>query len=101
MKFYLFGHGSIGSRHQKNLIALGHQEVTDLNQAKCALICNPTSSHLSTALKTSNLPLFIEKPLSHNLDGVDQLTGKILHSPTINEIKTNIDAQAVIGFYSR
>ena len=78
MKFYLFGHGSIGSLHLKNLIALGHQEVFDLKQADCALICNPTALHLETAKKAPGLPLFIEKPLSHNLDGIDRLQGKIL-----------------------
>lgn len=78
MKFYLFGHGSIGLRHQKNLTALGHQEVFDFKNAECALICNPTALHLQAALAVPDLPLFIEKPLSHNLDGVDQLTGKIL-----------------------
>jgi len=42
------------------------------------LICNPTSLHLETAKKAPGLPLFIEKPLSHNLDGIDRLQGKIL-----------------------
>lgn len=80
MKFFIFGHGSIGTRHQKNLITLGHQEVSDLKKADCALVCNPTALHLSTALKATklNLVTFIEKPLSHNLDGVDQIEGKIL-----------------------
>ncbi len=78
MKFFIFGHGSIGTRHQKNLIALGHQEVFNLKQADCALICNPTALHLETAKKAPGLPLFIEKPLSHNLERVDQLKGKIL-----------------------
>ena len=78
MKFFIFGHGSIGSRHLKNLIALGHQEVFDLNQADCALICNPTALHLATAKKAPGLPLFIEKPLSHNLVDTEKLTGKIL-----------------------
>jgi small subunit ribosomal protein S4 len=41
-----------------------------------------------------------EAPGWLNLDA-KELTGKILHSPMLNEIKTNIDAQAVIGFYSR
>ena len=41
-----------------------------------------------------------EAPAWLNLDA-KELTGKILHSPVLNEIKTNIDAQAVIGFYSR
>lgn len=79
MKFFIFGHGSIGTRHQKNLIALGHQEVTDLAKTDCVLICNPTSLHVSTALTVpKNLPVFIEKSLSHNLENTDKLSGKIL-----------------------
>lgn len=78
MKFFIFGHGAIGNRHQRNLVSLGHREVTDVRLADCALICNPTSLHVPTALTVPQLPLFIEKPLSHNLDNLDQLTGKIL-----------------------
>lgn len=80
MKFYLFGHGSIGSRHLKNLTELGHQETTSQAEADGFLICNPTAYHLETALKITryNKPIFIEKPISHNLNGLDKLTGKIL-----------------------
>jgi len=80
VKFYLFGHGSIGSRHLKNLTELGHQETTSQAEADGFLICNPTAYHLETALKITryNKPIFIEKPISHNLNGLDKLTGKIL-----------------------
>lgn len=78
MKYFIFGHGSIGTRHQKNLLELGHQEVNAINQADCALICNPTSMHVKTALTVPQIPLFIEKPLSHNLENINQLKNTIL-----------------------
>lgn len=80
MKLVIVGLGSIGSKHKKNLEALGHQIVETGETADGFLICNPTALHLKTALKLQkyNVPLFIEKPLSHNLDCLDQLTAKIL-----------------------
>lgn len=80
MKFFLFGHGSIGSRHLTNLKALGQQKTLNQNEADGFLICNPTSLHVPTALPLLKYhkPIFIEKPLSHNLDSVDKLAGKIL-----------------------
>ncbi len=80
MKFFIAGLGSIGTRHKNNLISLGHEIVAEPEAADGILICNPTSVHLETALKYLPLkkPLFIEKPLSHNLDGLGKLHGKIL-----------------------
>lgn len=80
MKLAIVGLGSIGKRHKTNLESLGHQIVNSYEIAKGILICNPTALHLKTALEVQkyNLPIFIEKPLSHNLDNVNQLTGKIL-----------------------
>jgi predicted dehydrogenase len=42
---------------------------------QCVFICNPTSAHLPVALRAAQqgCDLFIEKPLSHNLDHVDEL----------------------------
>jgi predicted dehydrogenase len=44
-------------------------------QPDAVFICNPTSLHIPTALKAaqSGCHLFIEKPLSHNLEQVDDL----------------------------
>ncbi len=80
MKLVIVGLGSIGKRHKKNLELLGHEVVPSFEKADGVLICNPTSKHLETALQLIkfDLPIFIEKPLSHNLDGVDKLKGKIL-----------------------
>lgn len=53
---------------------------TDLNQAlaqspDAVFICNPTSHHVSSCLAVARVgcDFFVEKPLSHSLDGVDEL----------------------------
>jgi predicted dehydrogenase len=44
-----------------------------------AFICNPTSLHLPVALRAARAGchLFLEKPLSHTLDGVDELLAAV------------------------
>ncbi len=101
MKFLIVGGGSIGKRHLKNLLSLGQKVVVCeplkdraqqiagefnipvLNNLKeglrerfdAVLITNPNSYHLETALEAAQAGchLFIEKPLSHSLKGVDDL----------------------------
>jgi len=101
MKFLFTGCGSIGRRHIKNLKRLTDCEILayrvrnealgdfekehdiktyhDLDEAldqrpDAVFITNPTSLHLSTAQKAAErgCHLFIEKPLSHTLDQVDE-----------------------------
>jgi len=97
------GAGSIGSRHAKNLRALGVERITvvdpvleraqtlagmvqgeafreyeeALAQAKpdAVFLCVPTSLHVPQALLAAKAGahLFIEKPLSHSMDGVEEL----------------------------
>lgn len=80
MKLVIVGLGFIGKRHKKNLELLGHEVVPSFEKADGSLVCNPTALHLETALKFTRLgmPVFIEKPLSHNLNGIEQLKGNIL-----------------------
>jgi len=56
------------------------QTFTDLDAAlaegpQAAFICNPSSLHIPAALTAANAGchLFIEKPLSHNLEGIPEL----------------------------
>ncbi len=44
-------------------------------QPEVTFICNPSSRHIPTAMRAAQAGchLFIEKPLSHNLEGVDEL----------------------------
>ena len=101
MKFLICGVGSIGERHIRNLINLGFDDIilfrkrnnplrtiknifpTYSTLKECldqkpdiAIICNPTHLHIETALQCAkaNCNIFIEKPLSHNLERCDELT---------------------------
>lgn len=102
MKFLVSGCGSIGKRHIRNLKALkagqiiahdvkieqcrevereyGIKAYSELEEALAekpdvALICTPSSLHITPALRAAvnGCHLFIEKPLSHSLDGVAEL----------------------------
>jgi predicted dehydrogenase len=98
----VIGAGSIGRRHAKNLKALGavvhlfdvniellssicreegFTPCVDIDNAietshfDGAIVCTPTHLHLPVAKKVAGngINLFIEKPLSHTLEGVDDL----------------------------
>jgi predicted dehydrogenase len=101
VRVLIAGLGSIGRRHLAGLrelrpgdevIALRHQHTNavplpgvdryafSLDEAlayepEVALICGPASTHVATALGLARhgVHLFIEKPLSHRLDGIDEL----------------------------
>ncbi|HEY6552674.1 MAG TPA: Gfo/Idh/MocA family oxidoreductase [Vicinamibacteria bacterium] len=97
----VIGAGSVGTRHAQNLGALGFEDLlfyrtghgapqregrstTDLDEAlalqpAAALVCNPTALHVETALLAarSGCHLFIEKPVSHALDGLDALAAEV------------------------
>lgn len=100
MKILVVGYGSIGKRHIINLSSIPRLEIlvctrrkSDkfLTQKKCkvfrsladaikekpdaAIIANITSLHLQTAIKlaNANVDLFIEKPLSNSLNGINEL----------------------------
>ena len=95
------GFGSIGRRHVQNLRALGHKKFvlyrtgkstlpdeeiagipteSDLDKALAhkpiaTIIANPTAMHLPIAIAAAKAGshLFLEKPISHTLDGVIDL----------------------------
>lgn len=105
-KTLVVGCGSIGLRHLRNLKSLGAGDlrVFDSDPARAAVaarefgaqafssleealgsgpdlavIATPSSLHLQPALAAarSDCHLFIEKPLSHTLDGVDELIAEV------------------------
>ncbi len=135
MKAFVIGYGSIGSRHIQNLSLLSNMEIIIqtnrksnkfLKKNNCkivktllegikecpdfAMISNETSFHLKTSkiLAKYNIPFFIEKPLSHTLNGVDELL-KIVKKknlitlmgcplrfhPCLMEIKLLLDKKAI------
>jgi len=102
MKYLFVGLGSIGQRHLKNLRNITDDSIfafrtntenveelnkkyniysyTDLDEAfsekpDVVFITNPTILHMPIALKAAelNCHLFIEKPISHNLEQIDSL----------------------------
>lgn len=63
---------------------LSIRPFSDLNEALAerpdiAFVCNPSSVHLPTAMACVNAgcDLFIEKPLSNSIDGVDELVSAV------------------------
>ena len=101
MKFLVAGYGSIGQRHFRNLLALGEGDIlfyrthhstlsddelssfpveTDLQAAlahrpDAVIVSNPTALHLNVAIPSAlaGCHLFLEKPISHSLEGLDRL----------------------------
>lgn len=98
----IIGVGSIGSRHMRNLIALGYNNIAVVDtKTKCDIIkktffvrcytntlralktekpfvtfiCVPTNLHIPYArlALSLNSHIFIEKPISNNLSGIDSL----------------------------
>ena len=101
MKFLIAGLGSIGRRHLRHLAALGQEDILlyrthnstlpeeDLQQYPVetslekaldwgpdgVIVSNPTSLHLDVAIPAAErgLALLLEKPISHTMEGVDEL----------------------------
>ena len=101
MKFLIAGFGSIGRRHLRNLLELGEKDILLLRSQKSTLpteeiaayptythlgealaqrpdaviIANPTALHLDVAIPAAQAgcSIFMEKPISHNLDGIERL----------------------------
>src|SRR5690349_16663368 len=97
----IIGAGSIGERHIRNLWRLGYHNLvvyrqrnlpyrdignaelktfTSFNDAllcqpEAAFICTPTSQHMEQAISCieKNMHVFVEKPLSNNLELFDIL----------------------------
>ncbi|TET81643.1 MAG: Gfo/Idh/MocA family oxidoreductase, partial [Anaerolineales bacterium] len=120
MRFIICGLGSIGRRHLRNLMALGQHDVIlyrtgkstlpddelsglqveydlatalDRWQPDAVVVANPTSMHLEAAIPAAEAGchLLIEKPISHSLEGIDNLrTG----------LKTG-GGRALVGFQFR
>ncbi len=113
----LVGFGSIGRRHYANLLALGHtaisvvdpddsrfidqpgvrrfnQELSEQNLAQfnIVFICNPTSAHIPVALLAARAGchLFIEKPLSHTLEGARELALLAIKQKLITMVGCNL-----------
>jgi predicted dehydrogenase len=119
MKFLIAGFGSVGRRHMRNLLTLGERDIvlyrsgrstlpldelaglpveTDLAAAldlrpDAVIIATPSACHMDVAVPAAQAgcALFLEKPISHNLDGLDALK---------SALKTG-GGQVLVGFQFR
>ena len=118
MKIAVIGCGSIGRRHIRNLMALNKGDIlaydkdagrldavkTDFgvrtlgslpeilaHRPGAVIVCTPNSLHIPVALEfaKAGAHLFIEKPLSHNLDGVDQLLAEVQAQQLVTMVGCN------------
>jgi predicted dehydrogenase len=117
LKILIVGYGSIGKRHTNNLLNIGDVEIIVCSKNKesfklikkgikifasledalkekpdISIICNETSFHVKTAIKLAkiNSHLFIEKPLSHSLDHMNQLLKIIKQKKLITMVGCNM-----------
>jgi len=109
MKILVIGYGSIGKRHAVNVEALGHEvillrhsrnnpnndglkeyypfdEVVKHEEINGAIICSPTSKHLSDVelLVRHNIPFLLEKPPTADLEST-LLMEKVLQDNGFND----------------
>jgi predicted dehydrogenase len=118
MRIAVVGCGSIGRRHIRNLIVLGVQDIIgcdadperlsivraengitgfsrfpDVLAARpdAVVVCTPTSSHIPLAIQAAKAGchLFIEKPLSNDVNGVDDLVKAVTAKGLITLIGSN------------
>lgn len=125
MRVLVVGTGSIGSRHLKNLVEFGNEvyavdinkdnlerlsslpraSFTSLDEAlntnpDVALICTYSNDHIVPAIKCANAGchLFIEKPLSLSLDGIDELIEILGKKNLISMVGCNMRFHPAISY---
>jgi predicted dehydrogenase len=112
LRFLIAGLGSAGRRHLANLRVLGQREIavyrvrglsssdvdgaraySDLGEALASfpdvvLVTNPTSLHLPIALAAAErgCHVFVEKPLSHQWEGVEELLHLVAQRQVIGAV---------------
>ena len=115
----IIGCGSIGQRHIKNLKEIGINEIIAFRSKKgfhkdlpkelgvtevsswnsvieqkpdVAIVSNPTSLHIEYAQKLTPFVkgIFIEKPLSNSLDGIDDLINLLRKNNTVSFMGYNL-----------
>src|SRR3989344_2201740 len=122
LKILIVGLGSIGRRHHKNLLALGFRDVWvyDADQKKIknyelrikylglpnlrkfdiVFVCTPNHLHIKHAISAARAgcDLFIEKPLSHTLKGINELARIVRQKRLVNMVACNMRFHPVMQF---
>ena len=121
MKILFIGLGSIGQKHARllnegykhelfalrsknetqsktSIIELHNWDLVAQHKPDVAFITNPTSMHIATALRCAQLgcKLFLEKPLGHSKDGLDDLVNIISQNKLVSYIAYNLRFHPVI-----
>lgn len=112
LKAAVIGFGSVGRRHVQNLLAVPNMQIVICTKQKItnpspkrvrivksvseclgenpdvAIIANVSSLHLSTAIKfaKAGIDLFVEKPLSNSIEGINELKKLIRKNKLITQI---------------
>ena len=118
-RFLVIGCGSIGKRHIGNLIALNEKDILAFdimaerrrdvksrfdievldnladawsNKPDVAVITAPTSMHVPLAIMAAeqDCHMFIEKPLSHNMNGLEELLDIVLKKNLVTLVGCNM-----------
>jgi len=119
MRFLVTGCGSIGRRHIKNLLSFGNIEVLShdifpdyrnkvkelfgikayenfddalANRPDAVIVATPTKDHIKPALKAAKAGchLFIEKPVSHQLEGLNEVLSTVKANKLITLVGCNM-----------
>lgn len=122
LKILIIGFGSIGKRHYANLKKLGYTKIYlyDTNQElvkheplifnslnpktlkefDIVLVSSPNHLHIkhATLAAKAGCHLLIEKPLSHNLHGVDKLIKICQHKKLTNMVACNMRFHPALKF---
>lgn len=130
MNILIVGCGSIGRRHLANILSLDAHvasavdadavaardvavrhgiavgtDLVDALRAKpdCVFVTTPTALHLGPALAAARAgcDLFVEKPLSHSMEGVQELLGEVEERRLVTMVGCNMRFHPNIAFMKR
>ncbi len=117
-KYYIIGCGSIGKRHIKNLIKLGHKDIIAYDPRidrrkeseklgvktvkscregynllpQVVFVMTPTIMHMRDCIEAvkNNCDVFVEKPISHTSMGIDKLLKMVRQKKRIFMVGCNL-----------